>query len=106
MYQQCFNRVAGCRIGSLNPGKHSFFFSNFFFFFELIFLESTGGGESMYLGIQNTANGLLTIGILVNINVAEPVGMAQDGDLGMILYVLHQFLAPAGDDEVDELVLL
>ena len=59
-----------------------------------------------YLGIQNTANGFLTIGILVNVNVAEPVGMAQDGDLGMVLYVLYQFLAPAGDNEVDDLVLL
>jgi hypothetical protein len=62
--------------------------------------------EKAYLGVQDTSNDLLKIGILVDIDITETIGMAQNGDLGVVLNKLNQLLTPTRDDKVDELILL
>ena len=70
-------------------------------------LHGITGRRVVCLGIHHNLDGLLKVRMLVQVGVADAVGVAKDRDgLGPLLDGLHQLVAPPGDDQVDVIVQL
>ena len=64
-------------------------------------LDAVAGGRVAGLGIDDDVGGQLGVGGGGQVDGAQAVGVAEDGDLGVLLDVAHQLVGAAGDDEVD-----
>ena len=58
----------------------------------------------LHFGIERNALCAFYIRRLIYVHMADAVGMPHDGDFGVVHDVLHEFIAAARDDQVDEVV--
>ena len=64
-------------------------------------LAGIAGGRIVSLRIDADGHRLALIGISIDINRAEPIGMAKNGNTSRLLDGLHQLIRAAGNDQVD-----
>ena len=67
-------------------------------------LDSVADGCVLRLGIDGDAHGFFQVGVFIYVHMADAVGVSHDGDFGVVHDVLHEFIAAARDDQVDEVV--
>ena len=64
-------------------------------------LHGIAGCWVVCFGVHHNLDGLLEVGMLVKVGVADAVSVAEHRDgLGPLLDGLHQLVAPTGDDQV------
>ena len=70
-------------------------------------LHGVAGGRIVALRVGDDLEGLVGVGALVDVHVADALGVAQHGvHLALLLDGAHQVGGPAGDDQVDVLRIL
>ena len=69
-------------------------------------LYSIAGRRIVHLGVNADLASHVNITVRVNIDVADAVGMAQHGNLGVLLDMGHQRVAASWDDQVNDIVQL
>ncbi len=67
-------------------------------------LGRVAGRGVLRLAVDRQGRGHRGLGVLVEVEVADAVGVAEDGDAALGLDARDEFLGTAGHDEVDELV--
>ena len=63
-------------------------------------------GNVLRFAVHTDADGLIGIGILIHIDMADTVGMPEHRDPAVVHNVAHERIAAAGDDEVNQFILL
>ncbi len=53
------------------------------------------------LRINRNPNGHIHIGRRINVDVADPLGVAEDGYICIVHNIAHEFIRAAGDNQVD-----
>ena len=67
-------------------------------------LHGVAGGGVVALGVGDDLEGLVSVGGLVDVDVADALGVAEHGDhLTLLLDGAHQVGRAAGNDQVDVL---
>ena len=67
-------------------------------------LHGVAGGRIVALGVGDDLKRLVGVGALVDVHVADALGVAEHGDhLTLLLDGAHQVRRAAGDDQVDVL---
>ena len=56
--------------------------------------------------VEGDPDGLGNVNLLIDVQVANPVGMAQDRDAGVVLDKAHQRIGAAGNDQIHQAVEL
>ena len=70
-------------------------------------LHGVAGCRIVSLGVNHNLDGLVQVGVLIKIGVADAVSMAKDGDsLGSLLDRPDQLVRASGNDEVNVVVQL
>ena len=69
-------------------------------------LHCITGGRIVNLGVNTDLASHVNVTVRVNVDVADAVGMAQHGNLGVLLDVGHQCVAASWDDQVNDVVQL
>ena len=75
----------------------------------LVYQQGFGGvayGETVSFCVQHNFECQVQIGFVVHVYMANPVGMAEYGNVGVIHDVAYESLGAARDDQVDTIVLL
>ena len=69
-------------------------------------LNGVAGGGILGFGIQSHGNGHVDVHPLVHIEVANPIGVAQHGDAGVLLDGAHKGVGAAGHNQIHQLIQL
>jgi hypothetical protein len=68
-------------------------------------LDTVAGGRVAGLGVDDGGDGLVLVGGGGEVDVAEAIGVTEDGNLRGFFDVADQLVGAAGDNEIDIAVL-